>query len=86
MLRPLKELYSSLPSSYQAATMTLGGEIVWQTSERALLHHVNETHGMMKDVVLDIEKTSSGAFVGWGEQGGTSFMKQPCYMNYFSKP
>lgn len=39
---------------------------------------------MLKSVTLDVIKAGHGEFVGWGEQGGTSFMKKPSFMNYFS--
>lgn len=74
-----------MPQEYGAAASTPKEKIVWQTSPKTFRHNLHPKHTMLKDVVLDIVKAGHGEFVGFGEQGGTSFMKKACYMNYFSE-
>jgi alpha-glucosidase (family GH31 glycosyl hydrolase) len=82
-LTPLKELYP-MPEKYGAAATMPKGKIIWQTSPRTFRHHIHSEHGMLKEVIIDVVKAGHGEFLGFGEQGGTSFMKMPCYMNYFN--
>jgi hypothetical protein len=58
--------------------------VVWETSPKTFRWHIHEVHDMLKDVVLDVIKPGHGEYLGFGEQGGTSFAKQPTFMNYFS--
>lgn len=74
-----------MPKEYGAAATSPKEKIIWQTSPKTFRHHVHPDHNMLKDVVLDVVKAGHGEFLGFGEQGGTSFMKMPCYMNYFSE-
>lgn len=74
-----------MPAEYGTAAATPKEKIVWQTSPETFRHNINTQHKMLKDVVLDIVKPGHGEYVGFGEQGGTSFMKKACYMNYFSE-
>lgn len=74
-----------MPKEYGTAASAPKEKIVWQTSPQTFRHNTNAQHPMMKDVVLDIVKAGHGEFVGFGEQGGTSFMKKACYMSYFSE-
>lgn len=59
--------------------------IVWQTSPETFRYKLHDDHAMLKDIVLDVIKAGPGEFIGWGEQGGTGFMKKPTFMNYFSE-
>jgi hypothetical protein len=58
--------------------------VIWETSPKTFRWHQHEVHDMLKDVVLDVVKPGHGEYVGFGEQGGTSFAKLPTFMNYFS--
>jgi hypothetical protein len=57
---------------------------VWQTSEQTFRYKLDPDHDMVKNVILDVIKPGHGEYIGWGEQGGSSFMKKPTLMNYFS--
>lgn len=74
-----------MPAEYGTAAATPKEKIVWQTSPETFRHNMHPDHSMLKDVVIDIVKPGHGEYVGFGEQGGTSFMKKACYMNYFSE-
>lgn len=74
-----------MPAEYGVAAATPKEKIVWQTSPETFRHNMHPDHTMLKDVVLDVVKPGHGEYVGFGEQGGTSFMKKACYMNYFSE-
>lgn len=52
--------------------------VIWQTKERGLKYGNGA-------VVLSIQRTPTARFVGFGEQGGSSFVKDQTYMNYPSK-
>lgn len=82
-LTPVDELHPII--ALARTTSALKDKVVWQTSERTFRHKRHENYPMLKDVVLDVIKAGPGEFIGWGEQGGTGFMKKPTFMNYFSK-
>ena len=52
--------------------------VVWQTKERGIRYQGTAT-------VLALEKPSTARYLGWGEQGGRSFVKIEIFMNYFSE-
>ena len=52
--------------------------VVWQTSERGLRYQGKST-------ILSIEKPSTARYFGFGEQGGSSFIKDKTFLDYFSK-
>ena len=52
--------------------------VVWQTKERGVRYQGSAT-------VLSLEKPSTARYFGWGEQGGSSFIKDKTFMNCFSK-
>ena len=83
MLTPLPDLYPfpEAPSTASRATE----KVVWQTSSKTFRWSVPPAVPVVKQVVLDVIKPGHGEFIGFGEQGGTSFMKTPTLMNYFSE-
>lgn len=52
--------------------------VIWQTKERGLKYGNGA-------VVLSLQRTPTARFVGFREQGESSFVKDQTYMNYFSK-
>ncbi|KAI5839123.1 alpha-1,4-glucan lyase [Morchella snyderi] len=82
VLKPASDLYP-LPNviTTQAASSV---KTVWQTSAKTFRYKAQGEHAVLKPVILDVVKAGHGEFVGWGEQGGSSFMKKPSYMNYFN--
>ena len=51
--------------------------IIWKTKLRGLQYRDNAT-------VLNIEKSITADFVGFGEQGGKNLFKKKTYLNYFN--
>ncbi|KAF8539040.1 alpha-1,4-glucan lyase [Trichophaea hybrida] len=83
-VKPLKKPYA-MPDEYNAVAATDGSyKIVWETSPKTFRWQLHLDHSMLKDVVLDVIKPGHGEYVGFGEQGGTDFMKRPTFMNYFN--
>ncbi|KAG0125373.1 glycosyl hydrolases family 31-domain-containing protein [Tuber indicum] len=82
VLTPLPDLYPipEAPSTASRATE----KIVWQTSPETFRWSIHPVVSVVKQVVLDVIKAGHGEFIGFGEQGGTSFMKTPTFMNYFN--
>ncbi|KAH0607359.1 uncharacterized protein H6S33_002393, partial [Morchella sextelata] len=80
-LKPLDELWP-LPVEVIQSTPRL--KTVWQTSEQTFRYKLDPDHDMVKNVILDVIKPGHGEYIGWGEQGGSSFMKKPTLMNYFN--
>jgi hypothetical protein len=75
-----------MPNEYtQAAGTDWKYQIAWETSPKTFRWHRNPDHTMLKDIILDVIKPGHGEYVGFGEQGGTDFMKRPTFMNYFSE-
>lgn len=81
-MKPLEELY---PIPVISAQATARIKVIWQTSPETFRYKRHATHDMLKDVVIDVVKAGHGEFIGFGEQGGTSFAKKPTFMNYFSE-
>jgi hypothetical protein len=82
---PLPELYP-MPQELKSDAAKEGSDkIVWQTSPTTFRWNRHPDHHMIKDVVLDIIKPGHAEYVGFGEQGGPNFLKQPTFMNYFSE-
>jgi hypothetical protein len=52
--------------------------VIWQTKERGLQYGNGA-------VVLAIQRTPTARYVGFGEQGGSKFIKDQTFMNYFSR-
>ena len=52
--------------------------VVWQTSERGIRYQGKST-------ILSVEKPSTARYLGFGEQGGSSFIKDKTFLDYFSK-
>ena len=52
--------------------------VVWQTSERGIRYQGNST-------ILSVEKPCTARYFGFGEQGGSSFIKDKTFLDYFSK-
>ena len=52
--------------------------VVWQTSERGIRYQGKST-------ILSVEKPSTARYFGFGEQGGSSFIKDKTFLDYFSK-
>ncbi|KAF4556602.1 putative glycosyl hydrolases family 31 protein 6 [Elsinoe fawcettii] len=74
--------YWSLPSSGNAvaarAPSTEDVEaVIWQTKERGFQYG----HGA---VVLSVERTPTARYMGFGEQGGSKFIKDRTFMNFFN--
>jgi hypothetical protein len=60
-------------------------KVIWQTSPKTFRWKTNPQYRVLKNVVLDVVKPGNGKYLGFGEQGGMSFVKQPTFMNFFSK-
>lgn len=82
MLTPLPDLYP-IPGAPPTASRAIE-KIVWQTSPKTFRWNIHPVVSVVKQVILDVIKAGHGEFIGFGEQGGTSFMKTPTFMNYFS--
>ena len=52
--------------------------VVWQTQMNGVRYQDSAT-------ILSVQKPSTAAYLGWGEQGGTSLFKDDTFLNYFSK-
>ena len=52
--------------------------VVWQMSERGIRYQGKST-------ILSIQKPSTARYLGFGEQGGSSLLKDKTFMDYFSK-
>jgi hypothetical protein len=52
--------------------------VIWKTKPRGLRYTNRAT-------ILEIEKSVTADFMGFGEQGGKNLFKKETYMNYFSK-
>ncbi|RPA94936.1 hypothetical protein L873DRAFT_1699735 [Choiromyces venosus 120613-1] len=82
VLTPLPDLYP-IPGA-SSTTSRATEKIVWQTSPQTFRWNIHPVVSVVKQVVLDVIKAGHGEFIGFGEQGGTSFMKTPTFMNYFN--
>lgn len=82
-LTPIKDPYP-IPNVAEAEAR-VSDKVVWQTSPKTFRKNLHPQHKMLRDTVLDIVKPGHGEYVGWGEMGGIQFMKEPTFMNYFSK-
>ncbi|TKX18260.1 glycosyl hydrolases family 31 protein [Elsinoe australis] len=51
--------------------------VIWQTKERGFQYGNGA-------VVLSVERTPTARYMGFGEQGGTKFIKDQTFMNYFN--
>lgn len=84
-IKPVKKLYS-MPWEYSNGSETEGRyKIVWESSPRTFRWNRHPEHPMLKEVIMDIIKPGPGEYIGFGEQGGTNFMKKATFMNYFSE-
>lgn len=81
LLKPVAELY---PIPTAEATTTRKMQAIWQTSPRTFRVNLSKQHDCLKEIILDVVKRGHAGYVGYGEQGGTAFMKKACYMNYFN--
>ena len=52
--------------------------VVWQMSERGIRYQGKST-------ILSVQKPSTARYLGFGEQGGSSLLKDKTFMDYFSK-
>lgn len=82
-LTPVKELYE-IPPEFSAEAHAKKLKTVWQTSNKTFRVKLDQKHEMHKQIILDLVKAGHGEYIGFGEQGGTAFMKKACYMNYFN--
>ncbi|KAI5820272.1 alpha-1,4-glucan lyase [Pyronema omphalodes] len=83
-IKPVKKLYS-MPWEYSNGSETEGRyKIVWESSPRTFRWNRHPEHPMLKEVIMDIIKPGPGEYIGFGEQGGTNFMKKATFMNYFN--
>ncbi|PNS21179.1 hypothetical protein CAC42_3517 [Sphaceloma murrayae] len=74
--------FFALPSSQAAAAAWSPPTdeveaVIWQTKERGFQYGQGA-------VVLNIERTPTARYMGFGEQGGTKFIKDQTFMNYFN--
>ncbi|KAA8895125.1 alpha-1,4-glucan lyase [Sphaerosporella brunnea] len=82
-LQLLKPLYP-MPGSIVSGNADGNYRVIWETSPKTFRWHQHPQHAMLKDIVLDVIKPGHGEYMGFGEQGGTSFAKTPTFMNYFN--
>lgn len=79
----MPDLYPIPKTTPGASVIHQAEKIVWQTSEKTFCWQLIKP--TVKNILLDVVKAGPGEFLGFGEQGGTSFLKKPTFMNYYSK-
>ncbi|RKL21233.1 hypothetical protein BFJ68_g2502 [Fusarium oxysporum] len=58
-------------------------QIIWQTTDQTFSYQGNPSIGAVNNVVFNIKKPGSAAYLGFGEQGGRTVIKKPTYLNFF---
>ncbi|KAH9225626.1 glycoside hydrolase family 31 protein [Colletotrichum gloeosporioides 23] len=66
-------------------TTTATEHVIWRTTTETFCHQDGSQQGIgaINNVVLNIEKPGPAQYLGFGEQGGRTVLKEPTYMNYF---
>lgn len=79
--RVLKPVWTSLdqPPTIQS---TPGEKLIWETRKTPLRHVLGEPN-IINNIVLNLTRPGSSSYLGFGEQGGRSLLKDPSFMNYY---
>lgn len=76
--RVLEPMESSPPG-------VLDEQVIWQTTEQAFSYQGDPNIEAINNVVLNVNKPGPAKYLGFGEQGGRTVLKNPTYMNFFCK-
>lgn len=58
-------------------------QIVWQTNEQPFQY--GQPYLNLSNITLNVMKTGSSQYLGFGEQGGQTLLKSPSFMNYYCR-
>ncbi|KAJ0375304.1 hypothetical protein COL26b_006515 [Colletotrichum chrysophilum] len=64
-------------------TATATEHVIWRTTAQTFLHQDDKNIDVINNVVLNIDKPGPAQYLGFGEQGGRTVLKEPTFMNYF---
>lgn len=62
---------------------TSAEQIIWQTDSPIFSFQGDRNISVINNVVMNIKKPGPAEYLGFGEQGGRTLLKQPTFMNYF---
>ncbi|KAF5004990.1 hypothetical protein FDECE_8515 [Fusarium decemcellulare] len=58
-------------------------QIIWETADPAFSYQGDPHVGVINNVVLNIKKPVLSRYLGFGEQGGSTVLRGPTFMNYY---
>ncbi|CAM1508904.1 Fc.00g026430.m01.CDS01 [Cosmosporella sp. VM-42] len=81
-INPMKPTPSYLKST-GVQELSTSEQVIWQTTAETFKYEGDPNIGAINNVVLNVSKPTSAAYLGFGEQGGRTVLKKPTFMNFF---